>query len=111
MTQPMEDIEALRQLMERLRARVFCGEIDDYSPINPDGSEAADAIEAMTAELEALRAERGRMVEALEPFAKYRGSDEYLRSASDDGLCQAVSFTAGDYRRARAAYQHKEPGS
>ncbi|WP_370171394.1 hypothetical protein [Sphingobium abikonense] len=48
---------------------------------------------------------------ALEPFAKYRGSDEYIRSASDDGLCQAVSFTAGDYRRARAALQRKEPGA
>tara|TARA_B100000378_G_scaffold123871_1_gene99968 strand:- start:2807 stop:3136 length:330 start_codon:yes stop_codon:yes gene_type:complete len=62
--------------------------------------------------IEATRAAAERIAElegALEPFAKYRGSDEYLRSASDDGLCQAASFTAGDYRRARAALQHKEP--
>lgn len=72
---------------------------------------AVNALPSLLTELEALRAERGRMVEALEPFAKYRGSDEYLRSASDDGLCQAVSFTAGDYRRARTALQRKEPGA
>lgn len=47
--------------------------------------------------------EVARLREALRPFANYRGSDEYLKSAPDDGLCQAASFTAGDYRAARKA--------
>ena len=57
MTQPV-DIEALRALMERLRA----ANPSDDGPITIE-DEAADAIEAMATELEALRAERGRMVE------------------------------------------------
>lgn len=40
---------------------------------------------------------------ALRPFAALTGSEEYIKSAPDHGLCAAISYTAGDYRRARAA--------
>ncbi|MEK7817349.1 MAG: hypothetical protein AAB281_03760 [Actinomycetota bacterium] len=66
-----------------------------YAAVN--GSEWLTEAEcdAAAAVIRALR-------EALAPFANYRGSDEYLKSAEDDGLCAAASFTAGQYRAARA---------
>lgn len=101
MTQPV-DIEALRALpalMERLRAANPSGD----GPITIE-DEAADAIEAMAIELEALRAERGRMVEDLEDaalaFAKARAwhhfgvAWDYLEQDSrDELLLQALDWS------------------
>lgn len=52
--------------------------------------------------IESFKKENAELRAALKPFAEYHGSDEYLKSAPDDGLCAAASFTAGDYRKARA---------
>lgn len=59
-------------------------------------------------QLDAMAAENGRLLEALEPFAAYRGSDEYIKVAADYSLCRAVSFKVEDYRRARAALAHSK---
>lgn len=75
MTNPI-DIDALRQLMERLREEALSLHRGAWS--RPDGGqdctiagqladEAADAIEAMATELEALRASRGRVVVEWQP--------------------------------------------
>lgn len=61
-------------------------------------------------EIARLREERRGLVEALRPFANYRGSDEYLKSAPDDGYCSAASFTAGAYRNARAMIAAADDG-
>lgn len=57
-----------------------------------------------------LKARIAELEGALRPFAAYRGSDGYLKSADDDGLCAAASFTAGDYRRARTALETGNAG-
>lgn len=70
------NIDALRQLLERLRRRTAVVAIDRspegrtkiYGP-DPLCAKAADAIEAMATELEALRASRGRVVEASDDEA------------------------------------------
>lgn len=55
--------------------------------------EAADEIERLRA--------------ALRPFAARTNSEEYIKRAPDHGLCAAISYTAGDYRRARAALEDR----
>ena len=60
------------------------------------------SIDTLTRQLEEARA-------ALRPFANYHGSDEFIKSEDDDGICAATSFRVGDYRRARAALaEHRE---
>jgi hypothetical protein len=86
----------MTDLIERLRDPRYCGQ---------EGlrAEAADKIVALRERVAVLEA-------ALRPLAEYRGSDEFLKSAEDWGLCAAVSFTAGQYRAARAALAKQEAG-
>lgn len=61
-------------------------------------------------EVAALRAEVARLREALKPFAARTNSEAYIRDPEtpDDGLCAGMSYTAGDYRRARAALEARK---
>ena len=86
MNQPV-DIEALRQLMERLRVASSRQHIRPFEA-KPAMREAADAIEAMTAELEALRAERGRMVEAKNVIL---ARCEALEDEASDGIDTVIA--------------------
>lgn len=54
------------------------------------------------AAFDAIRAREAELVEALKPFAARGDSEGYIKSAPDHGRCTPRSFTAGDYRRARA---------
>ncbi len=50
-----------------------------------------------------------RLQAALEPFAGLTASEKYIsdKATPDHGLCAGMSYTAGDYRRARAALKGK----
>jgi len=85
-------------LIERLREaaaneRVYAQEQDFWH--EEILTEASDEITALRDRVAALEG-------ALRPFADYRGSDEFLKSAEDCGICAGASFTAGQYRAARA---------
>lgn len=47
--------------------------------------------------------------DALRPFAALTNSESYIKDKAtpDTGLCAAMSYTAGDYRRARALLKGK----
>ena len=74
---------------------------DDTAPT--DQATGADFAQVATDQAQG-GGEVERLQEALRPFAAPGSSDQYIASdASDDGWCAARSFTAGNYRRARAA--------
>lgn len=94
--QAVTEIKTLRSSLKEIR--------EENDRLKGERDEAqSDHLKAL-AELAEAKATCEAMAKALEPFAAWNSSDEYIKSdAPDDGRCAGHSYTAGDYRIARAA--------
>ena len=72
--------------------------------------DAADEIERLEAERDALRAQLDEACEALEPFAKWCDEMEFECPILRDDARVASDITMADVRRARAVYEKIKGG-
>jgi len=83
--------------------------MNSYQLLDSANEAQRETIKTLRSQLAAKDAEIAELRAALEPFSARTSSENYINSADvpDHGLCAGQSYTAGDYRRARAAIRNR----